>query len=519
MSLPQKKIPLTDLRTGSTSDLFAELNASRSKDMVFAVVGYAGSGTSFVAESLGKALSKKGMAVHPIKAREVLDAHAEKKKKQWTGSSGASIEKTIHYQGLGDDLRQASAQHWAVAGYMVRLIKSKRADDKPAVFILDSLKHPHEVKLLRQLYGANFFLIGVGCRPDIRQRRLAIKYKLDLKDAADKLKIDDFSARDAEDSENDYGQQVNDTFHLADYFVDNTNSSEIEANFRLPDQLHRFESLAFKREMYRPQPSERGMYHAHAAAMRSSCLSRQVGASILDGNGTLLSVGTNEVPKFGGGSYEDEDITGIEDSRCFSSKGYCSNTLQQNQIVAEIFTSLQRQGMLADKVTEESLGKSLKRTRVKALIEFSRAVHAEMDALMSLVRAGTKLEKGSTLYSTTYPCHSCARHIVAAGITSVYYLEPYAKSLAIDLHDDSIADNVELGTEGQRVRFLPYQGVSPRFYAEVFLKRSRLKDNTSGKFHFDTEEHIQATERVLWKKTYLQFEADIEQFLDEVLDK
>ena len=57
-----------------------------------------------------------------------------------------------------------------------------------------------------------------------------------------------------------------------------------------------------------------------------------------------------------------------------------------------------------------------RKTRIKALVEFSRSVHAEMDALISLARSGTKLPAGSNLFTTTYPCHSCARHIVSAGI-------------------------------------------------------------------------------------------------------
>lgn len=47
----------------------------------------------------------------------------------------------------------------------------------------------------------------------------------------------------------------------------------------------------------------------------------------------------------------------------------------------------------------------------------------------------------ATLYSTTYPCHGCAKHIVAAGISEVVYYEPYPKSRALALHDDSIQED------------------------------------------------------------------------------
>src|SRR5690606_6216358 len=74
---------------------------------------------------------------------------------------------------------------------------------------------------------------------------------------------------------------------------------------------------------------------------------------------------------------------------------------------------------------------------ISSLIEFSRSIHAEMDAILSASREGISTV-GCDLYVTTYPCHSCARHLVAAGIRRVYYVEPYIKSLALELHSDAI---------------------------------------------------------------------------------
>jgi deoxycytidylate deaminase len=60
-------------------------------------------------------------------------------------------------------------------------------------------------------------------------------------------------------------------------------------------------------------------------------------------------------------------------------------------------------------------------SKVKDLIEFSRAVHAEMHAILLGNQMNGDRVKGGKLFCTTYPCHSCARHIVAAGIKEVYY--------------------------------------------------------------------------------------------------
>jgi len=90
---------------------------------------------------------------------------------------------------------------------------------------------------------------------------------------------------------------------------------------------------------------------------------------------------------------------------------------------------------------------------------------------------------GSTLYTTTFPCHSCARHIVAAGVVRVLYIEPYEKSMARDLHDDAIAFEVEEGGVSNgtpKVKFLHFEGVSPRQFQSFF--RAAERKGKDGKF-------------------------------------
>lgn len=91
-----------------------------------------------------------------------------------------------------------------------------------------------------------------------------------------------------------------------------------------------------------------------------------------------------------------------------------------------------------------------------------------MDALVQLARTEGETTVGATLYCTTYPCHSCARHIVAAGIKKVIYIEPYEKSLALSLHSDSISTIGEMEGDTKKVYFVPFEGVSPHRYFRFF---------------------------------------------------
>jgi hypothetical protein len=96
-----------------------------------------------------------------------------------------------------------------------------------------------------------------------------------------------------------------------------------------------------------------------------------------------------------------------------------------------------------------------------------------MDALISCARVAVS-PVGGALYATTFPCHNCSRHIIAAGLTRVIYVEPYAKSLASPLHDDAIRVEDSAAKPGggrrkdRRVPFEPFIGVGPRRFFDLF---------------------------------------------------
>lgn len=132
-------------------------------------------------------------------------------------------------------------------------------------------------------------------------------------------------------------------------------------------------------------------------------------------------------------------------------------------------------GILSDE-SREKFQAAVKKTKIRGLIEFSRAIHAEMHAILSAARSEGDRIHGGTLVVTTYPCHSCARHIVAAGIKEVFYIEPYRKSMAIALHEDAITEDEK---SIDKVRILPYHGVAPRRYFSLFLAGAERRKSPS----------------------------------------
>ena len=133
-----------------------------------------------------------------------------------------------------------------------------------------------------------------------------------------------------------------------------------------------------------------------------------------------------------------------------------------NKRAREILQSLSVKG-----ATSFEISTSIHDSDLKDITEYGRAVHGEMDALLCCARLGISV-RGKHLFVTTFPCHNCTRHIVAAGIRKVYYIEPYPKSKALDLHSDAICFDEKEAAKFGKVPFLPFVGVGPRRYLDLF---------------------------------------------------
>ena len=500
-------VPLRKTRPSPTSQTIFREQAGH--ELVFAIVGHVGSGVTHTAEMLKSALENPLLPggrfdVTFIKAREQIVQWAARTGRTPPSTGPRDAATVTILQDLGDDMR-AAGDHAAVARAMIAKIRALRAqkqgvhelekvgavipDGTRRAFILDSIRHPMEVHLLRSVYRNAFTLIGVVCDEQKRIARLVRKL-----DNAGEHKAQELMRRDAKGPQK-HGQRVADAFHLADVFLDNSadrfldapRNTKVNPGWDVAEQLERLAKIVTHSAIVRPEPEETAMHVAYGAQVRSACLSRQVGAAIIDAQGVVVSTGTNEVPRAGGGVYGAQlDGKGAEDHRCayrsFEDVPFCANTREQNAIADELIASLIAKGIVTE-ANRQAVFDELRRSRIGSLLEFSRAVHAEMDALLNAARSGQST-RGTRMFVTTFPCHYCARHLVAAGVDEVQYIEPYPKSQALKLHDDSIGVDTA-GWEppshgGKYVLFRPFRGIAPRMYTRAFLIDRDLKNDTTG---------------------------------------
>jgi len=490
------------------------ISEARSNEIFFGVVGPVGAGSSRVMTSLQRAASQAGYACELIKASDLIRAWATEIGHKLPAAIPKLLANVRILQDLGDEMRSTDAS--AVAKAIVQEIARRRAsatgqtyvrgeavspDTEKRAYFIDSIRHPAEINLLRRTYANAFALVGVVCQPEERERRVLGKYFSDPERRRPEVKkeVADFIDRDADDQIHSYGQHVTDAFHVADFFVDNTQPDPDDHQHLLDESLGRLLNIVVHDRIIRPTIEETAMHHAQSARVRSACLSRQVGAALIDSDGTVIATGVNEVPRAGGGVYGENFRSNqeIHDDRCaFRETPFCSSNKEQNRIVEELISQIPELSVVSDK---NSLAKLIRKTRLGQLIEFSRAVHAEMDALLSAGREGASTI-GTRLFVTTFPCHYCARHIVSAGVYEVQYIEPYPKSRAIALHSDAIETNgdswtppeeVTIAEERRRekdgedapagkVLFRPFVGVAPRLYIRAFEKIRQLKNKDTG---------------------------------------
>jgi deoxycytidylate deaminase len=452
-------------------------------ELYIGLIGAVGAQMRRINDCLVKILARVGYGaceIHVIERLAELEGWARRPGSS-PGSPSAPAAVETYYHALmdaGNRFRARLQSKAAMAYLAMRAIRDARdvsdqGDAPKRAYIIRSLKTPEEVALLRETYGKSFIAVGAYASKDSRRRFLRERI-VEVSNGSASLDPDTLATailhRDDEEPEGIFGRNVEATFPLADFFVEADGEPE-----QIERSLSRIVELLFGNLFHAPTRDEYGMFHAVTAGVRSSSPARQVGASICTVEGELIALGCNDVPKAGGGLYWEGDEGDARDHL----RGYDFNDQMKTLFLRDILTRLQQSEWLHPSLrncaeTElldraMSPGSSLRQAELMKVIEYGRSVHAEMAALMDAAKRGIAVE-GCTLYTTTFPCHNCAKHIVASGLKRVVYVEPYPKSYTKQLYSDSVRIDGEGGADDplKAVQFEPFVGISYRQYFSLF---------------------------------------------------
>lgn len=241
---------------------FADPSSAKNQrpELVFALVGAAGTRLNDLSAELKKALSTFGYQAVDIRLSRLLQNFSV-----WPNQTGTGeYERIKCLQKMGNAFRERLQRGDVLALAGLADIRAERVkktgnQDRPAAncaYIIHQLKNPAEVDLLRRVYRPSFLLIAGHSPQNNRMKELQ---RVMAKSLGQSGQEDQFAVKDSDvitidaKEENDYGQNVRDTYPRADFF----------ANLGIDKGQHevlRFIDLLFGHPFHTPNPDEYAMY-------------------------------------------------------------------------------------------------------------------------------------------------------------------------------------------------------------------------------------------------------------------
>lgn len=451
-------------------------------ELIIGVVARLGVDTAIVVSELKALLGDYGYAAQEIR---VTDAIRELTQFAALPTKPVDTRIAAYMKACNEVRKRASLKdimaRFAISRIAIEREKSFAEGDSPKrAFIVNQLKRTEESTLLKRVYGEHYLQVSCHAHEEDRVARLSTLIADDHpekpKAAGWRSTAQELIQTDEAEEDEEYGQRVRDIFPLSDVVIDAASAATIRSH------TDRFLRAIFGDQTVTPTREEYGMHLADEASLRSSDLSRQVGAAILNEFSEVQALGCNEVAKAGGGTYWEGDHP---DGRDFQRRKD-SNEERKREVLMDLALRMQRAGLISEnyKTPEELSAALLNRdddiiwnSQMMDSLEYGRAVHAEMNAITDAARGGHAI-RACILYSNTFPCHNCAKHIVASGIKEVIYLRPFPKSYADELFSDAIAIDPKVDVEGQ-VPFRQFIGIVGPLYRRVFEKRRWKREDGS----------------------------------------
>lgn len=325
------------------------------------------------------------------------------------------------------------------------------------------IKTPLESLYLKQRH--NYFL--VSAEKDENNNEESSKWN--------QLYIEEYN-KDAKGQEALFKSNISGCIQMADiHLVDNGSES---TNNHLYYSIARYVTLMLHPGLFGPTKQERAMQVASNAKLNSNCISRQVGAVVTDENYSIKAIGWNDVA-------EGQIGCRLRSISCLANGG--DNCRYYNQIYSEYeredtdFRGKENNGVGIIAVNQENLSLStnglpdpfcfkdvINNVTGKKNQVWTRALHAEENAFLTVSKHGGLGVKGGVLFCTASPCELCSKKAYQLGISSVIYIDRYP----------GIAEKqiIRAGIEAYRPKMELYEGAIGDGYIRLYSPIIPYKD-------------------------------------------
>lgn len=363
-------------------------------------------------------------------------------------------------------------------------------------FIVECFRNPSEVEFFRNRYY-EFYLLSLFADFKTREKRrtedynpLPLSQEMDDRDSGEKNKTNEI-----------YKQNVSRCVYLSDIAINNENNNEGSLK-EFYGKLIEYYALMLNPGCVTPTFDETFMNQAYSLSLRSSCLSRQVGAVIVGKNGYVVGAGWNDPGdgQIGCGYRQIVDIENLssdilptnpdtkkerffrkhlinqnlikfkskEECICFKD-AYSRFVLmkESKKIIEEHEVEFKEFGIKGE--DKEKIGKWLIEDMKIKRLEYCRALHAEENALLQTSKIGGVGVKGGKIFTTTFPCELCAKKIYQAGIEEIVFTEPYPESISKEVFlEDSVSK--------KKIKQTQFEGVKSHSYFRLYKANMDKKE-------------------------------------------
>ena len=423
---------------------------------------------------------------------------------------------------------------WIEENYRKDRQERSTVEKCPVNVVIDSIKNVFEADYLRARYQS-FYLVALTLDEETRRQRLFLNKgvseaqinALDFREQPSKIKkqlkrlsVDPDTAFTEEILLKLFGvkgkcgvfyanafqdqthlftlQDVDSCVQNADILINNSGTTE-----DLSLKIMRYVCLMQHPGLVPPTIDERCMQVAQSAKLNSGCISRQVGAVVSNGKGSILSIGWNDAVSTEGNECINcirrsfTNLVRNEDEMAYSYFELYNPEFREN--LREIMQKVSNAD--SEEITDEQLF-SLFIGRTKPLLKgvplafcfkdvysimekernqvHTRAQHGEENALE---RCDRRLCSGGTLYTTSSSCELCAKKALSYNIRRIVYIEPYSGITEDHVLGHSVQNGVKIRrgsmqrTESMSVELFTgaTQGAYVKLYTPIFPLKDELK--------------------------------------------
>lgn len=331
----------------------------------------------------------------------------------------------------------------------------------PTLICIDAIRNPYEAIYFKDRYSA-FYLMSINTDNEDRRKRLNDMNKAQI-DSLDELEYPE----KLKGTELFFNQNIAACLELSDIHVYNPQVNQNE-RFFLTSQLVKYFMLMKHPGLITPTHIERCMQIAYNAKLNSGCLSRQVGAVITDSDFSVKAIGWNNVAE-GQVSCNLRDMENlyINKDRTTFSDFEIENKKFQEKIEDKI--QLQKDKDINGRIYQYCFKDLYEDITEKKNQVHTRALHAEENAFLQIVKSGGQGIKGGNLFTTASPCELCSKKAFQLGIKNIYYIDPYPGISIQHILSFGSNDNIKPKTN-------LFYGAIGRAYNCLYSQRLSIKD-------------------------------------------